>query len=182
MVARFSAPVHTGPGAHPASCTMGTGSFSGVNSGRGVTMTPHPLLVPWSRKCRAIPLLPLWAVRPVQSLSACTRVTFTFTSKVAPDTELEGGSREDRRLEEGNRGGHGPKTGRSDSEKSGRYSKTTKYVISQESYVLAKIQTGNLPNRDPEHCLYSIELGVIRRGSRVTQHDCLSANKKRHRF
>jgi hypothetical protein len=40
---------------------------------------PHPLLVPWSRKCRAIPLLPLWAVRSVQSLSACTRVYFTFT-------------------------------------------------------------------------------------------------------
>ena len=33
---------------------------------------PSPLLVPWSRKSRAIPLLPLWAVRPVQSLSACT--------------------------------------------------------------------------------------------------------------
>ena len=28
---------------------------------------------------RAIPLLPLWAVRPVQSLSACTRAHFTFT-------------------------------------------------------------------------------------------------------
>jgi hypothetical protein len=28
--ARFSAPVQTGPGAHPASCTMGTGSFLGV--------------------------------------------------------------------------------------------------------------------------------------------------------
>jgi hypothetical protein len=28
---------------------------------------------------RAIPLLPLWAVRHVQSLSACTRVRFTFT-------------------------------------------------------------------------------------------------------
>jgi hypothetical protein len=28
---------------------------------------------------RAIPLLPLWAVRPKQSLSTCTRVTFTFT-------------------------------------------------------------------------------------------------------
>jgi hypothetical protein len=27
---------------------------------------------------RAIPLLPLWAVRPVQNLSACTRVHFTF--------------------------------------------------------------------------------------------------------
>jgi hypothetical protein len=27
--ARFSAPVQTGPGAHPASCTKGTGSFLG---------------------------------------------------------------------------------------------------------------------------------------------------------
>ena len=44
--ARFSAPVQTGPGAHPASCTMGTGSFPGVKSGRGVTLTPHLLLVP----------------------------------------------------------------------------------------------------------------------------------------
>ena len=55
--ARFSAPVQTGPGAHPASCTMGTGSFQVVKSGRGVTLTPHPLLVPWSRKSRAILLL-----------------------------------------------------------------------------------------------------------------------------
>ena len=46
--ARFSPPVQTGPGAHPASCAMGTGSFPGVKSGRGVTLTPHPLLVPWS--------------------------------------------------------------------------------------------------------------------------------------
>jgi hypothetical protein len=28
--ARFFAQVQTGPGAHPASCTMGTGSFPGV--------------------------------------------------------------------------------------------------------------------------------------------------------
>ena len=28
---------------------------------------------------RAVPLHPLWAVRPVESLSACTRVHFTFT-------------------------------------------------------------------------------------------------------
>ena len=27
--ATFSAPVQTGPGAHPVSCTMGTGSFPG---------------------------------------------------------------------------------------------------------------------------------------------------------
>jgi len=54
--ARFSAPEQTGPGAHPASCKMGTGSFPGVKSGRGVTLTTHPLLVSWSRKSRAIPL------------------------------------------------------------------------------------------------------------------------------
>jgi hypothetical protein len=28
--ARLSAPVQTGPGAHPASCTMSTGSFPGI--------------------------------------------------------------------------------------------------------------------------------------------------------
>ena len=76
--ARFSAPVHTGPGAHPASCTMDTGSFPGVKCGRGVTLTSHPFLLPWSRKSRAIPLFPIWAVRPVQSLSDCTRVHFTL--------------------------------------------------------------------------------------------------------
>ena len=38
---------------------------------------PSHLLVPWSRKGRSIPSLALWAVRPVQSLSACTGVHFT---------------------------------------------------------------------------------------------------------
>jgi hypothetical protein len=47
--ARFSVPVQTGPDAHPASCTMGTGSFPGVSCGRGVRLTPHPLLVPRSK-------------------------------------------------------------------------------------------------------------------------------------
>ena len=51
-------PVQTGPVAHPASCTMGTGFFPGVKSGWGVTLTPHPLIVQWSRKSRAIHLLP----------------------------------------------------------------------------------------------------------------------------
>jgi hypothetical protein len=60
--ARFSVPVQTGPGGHPASCTMGTGSFLGLESGRGVTLIPHPLLVPRSKKqSRAIPLLSLRA-------------------------------------------------------------------------------------------------------------------------
>ena len=46
--ARFSAPVQNGSGVHPASCTVGTGSFPGVKSGRGLTLTPDLLLVPWS--------------------------------------------------------------------------------------------------------------------------------------
>jgi hypothetical protein len=66
---------------------MGTGSFPGVKSGRGVTLIPHPLLVLWWRKSLAIPLLPLWAIRPVQSLSACTRVYFTFTLPYAMEMQ-----------------------------------------------------------------------------------------------
>jgi hypothetical protein len=121
--ARFSAPVQTGPGTHPASYTMGTGSFSGVKRDQGVTLTPHPLLVPWSKKSRAIyiycpygpyslyrasvpvqysytstapmgrtactepqclystaiPLLPLWVIRPVQSHSACTVELYLYS-------------------------------------------------------------------------------------------------------
>ena len=40
--ARFSAPVQTGPGAHPASYTMGTGSLPGVKRpGRDVDHPPQ---------------------------------------------------------------------------------------------------------------------------------------------
>ena len=44
---------------------------------------PSPLLVPWSRKSRATPLLPLWAVWLVQSLSACTKVHFTLSPQIS---------------------------------------------------------------------------------------------------
>ena len=41
MGAKFSAPVQTGLGAHPASYTMGTGAFPGVKRpGRGVDHPP----------------------------------------------------------------------------------------------------------------------------------------------
>jgi hypothetical protein len=30
--AKFSVPIQTGPGAHPAPCTMGTGSYPGVQA------------------------------------------------------------------------------------------------------------------------------------------------------
>jgi hypothetical protein len=38
----LSAPVQTGPGAHPASCTMGAGCFQEVKR-RGVAFTAHPI-------------------------------------------------------------------------------------------------------------------------------------------
>jgi hypothetical protein len=40
---RFSAPVQTGPWAHLASCTMGTGSFQAVKR-PGFALTTHPYL------------------------------------------------------------------------------------------------------------------------------------------
>ena len=43
-------------GAHPASCKMGTESFPGVKCGRCLLLTTQNLLVPRSRKIRAIPL------------------------------------------------------------------------------------------------------------------------------
>jgi hypothetical protein len=77
--AKFSAPVQTGPGAQPASCKMGTESFLRVKGRPGRETDPSPLLVPWSCKSRAIPLLSLWAVRPVQSLSACTVELYLYS-------------------------------------------------------------------------------------------------------
>jgi hypothetical protein len=41
---------------------MGTGSFPGVKSGRGVTVTPHPVLVPKSKNRVELYLYsPYWA-------------------------------------------------------------------------------------------------------------------------
>ena len=41
--ATFSASVHTGPGAIPASCKVCTGSLSGGLSGRGEALTVYPI-------------------------------------------------------------------------------------------------------------------------------------------
>jgi len=52
--------VQTGSGAHPASCTMGTGvPFPGVKRGWGVTLTTHPDLVPRSRMTKSYISSPL---------------------------------------------------------------------------------------------------------------------------
>ena len=68
-------PVQTGPGAHPASCTMGTGFFPGVKCGRGVVLTTHPLLALRSWKSKAIPLYPY---PPLGHNRACNGVTLSF--------------------------------------------------------------------------------------------------------
>jgi len=58
---RHFPPFQTGPGVHPASCKLSTGSFPGVKCGRCVLLTTHPLLVPRSWKSTAIPLPNFWA-------------------------------------------------------------------------------------------------------------------------
>jgi len=76
--ARFSAPVQTGPEAHPASNTMGTGTFPGIKRpGRGVDHPPH--LAPRLRKSSAIPLLPLWAFVTRSRVNFIFTFTFTLT-------------------------------------------------------------------------------------------------------
>jgi hypothetical protein len=55
--------------------------FPGGKEWPGHNADPSPLPVPWPWKSRAIPVLPLWAIQPVQSLSACTRVHFTYLLK-----------------------------------------------------------------------------------------------------
>jgi hypothetical protein len=75
--ARFSAAARTGPGANQTPVQWVPGLSRGKKR-PGRDGDPSPLLVPWSLKGRAIPLLPLRVVRPVQSLSACTGVHFTF--------------------------------------------------------------------------------------------------------
>jgi len=46
--ARYSAPVHTGPGAHPTSCLVPE------ESGRVVALTTHPYLAPKLKKKKTV--------------------------------------------------------------------------------------------------------------------------------
>ena len=66
----FSTPIQTEPVAHPASYTMSTRSFLGVEQpGRGTDHAP-----PSGAKVEGRVQLPLWA------FVACYRVNFTFTT------------------------------------------------------------------------------------------------------
>jgi len=50
VVARFSVPLQTGPGTHPASCTMVNASLFREQGGKGLTLTTHPHLAPRLKK------------------------------------------------------------------------------------------------------------------------------------
>ena len=74
--ARFSAPVQTGPGAHPASCTIGTGSFPGVKRpGRRVDHPPPS-------KCRGHERVGLYIYSPYGHLRPVIGRTFTLRNLV----------------------------------------------------------------------------------------------------
>ena len=78
MGARFSAPVQVCPGDHPASYTMGTGSFQGVK--RPGSGPDHPL--PSNAQVKERAELRLWA------FVACSRVNFTFTFTIKYQSSL----------------------------------------------------------------------------------------------
>ena len=73
----FSAPVPIGPGAHPASCTMGTRSFLGVKSGRGMTLTPHPF---WCHVEERVELYLYSPYGPYGLYRASVPVQYSYTS------------------------------------------------------------------------------------------------------
>jgi hypothetical protein len=65
--------VQTCSGAHPASCTTGTGVLSpGVKHGRGVTLTIHPHLVPRFRMSRS------YIFSPTSFSLACSGTALDF--------------------------------------------------------------------------------------------------------
>jgi hypothetical protein len=71
--------------AHPASCTMVTEFFAGVKSGRGVTLTPHPLVVPLVMKeysYTSTPLMGRTACTELQCMYKGELYLFTLLSKV----------------------------------------------------------------------------------------------------
>ena len=72
---RVFPPVRTGPGAHPASCKVGTGSSPGLKCGRGVLLTIHPL-------CRGHGRVELYLYPLSGPYRACKAITLSFTFSI----------------------------------------------------------------------------------------------------
>ena len=73
VMARISAPVQTGPGAHPTSCTTGIGSFPGVKRPEHGADHPPP------SKCRGHERVGLYLYSPSWPRWPGIGRTFTFT-------------------------------------------------------------------------------------------------------
>jgi len=71
--ARFSTPVQTSPGSHPASCMKGTGSLPRGKEWPGRDADPSPPSSAVVKERVELYLYPPMTVWPVQSLSAYTR-------------------------------------------------------------------------------------------------------------
>jgi hypothetical protein len=68
--------VQIGSGAHPASCTMGTGGgvlSPGLKRGLSMTLTTHPHLVPRSRMSRS------YTSSPLSAFMACSGTALALT-------------------------------------------------------------------------------------------------------
>jgi hypothetical protein len=77
LEARFSTPVLTGSGDHPASCIIRTRSFEGVKRpGRDVN---HPI----SFRAEVNEQVELYLYSLLWVFIACSRVTFTFIKNIA---------------------------------------------------------------------------------------------------
>src|SRR5215467_10205785 len=86
--ARFFAHVQTGPAAHPASCTMGTGSFPGVK--RPGRCTDHPpLLAPRSRRIELQLCPPSRPVRPPNENTFASTVLLVSFPLLIDDTQRD---------------------------------------------------------------------------------------------
>jgi hypothetical protein len=72
LEARISAPVQIGPWAQPASYTVDTGSFPGVEPSGHDGGKPPPIQLRGQGKSKTMIVLPLWV------FVACSRVNFTF--------------------------------------------------------------------------------------------------------
>ena len=92
---RFSAPVQTGPGAHPASYTMGTGSFAEVKQpGLGTDHLPQSSAEVKERVELYLysPSGPSWPVLG-WTLTLLSRTRFILYRKTSADTKIECGKK-----------------------------------------------------------------------------------------
>jgi len=88
---RFSSPFQTSPGAHPASCAIGTGSFPGTEGGgeaeTGGVLTLHPACCAEAEE--RVRYLPTVVRRNVRSKNVVNEEALAHCGAVAPKTHTK---------------------------------------------------------------------------------------------